>query len=212
MKILQTKTVPGLWSAYTFPLKPGTPIDKDGAVSNDGDAIGIVMETIAKAPDTKSDMLSILIGGYVDAGELGYELSDAAVQAMQGITIYDANGTGMSNALPAVTTDDNGKVLGVSSGAWAAVEGGTGGGDVFVVPVTITVEGDTPTLSTNVAVADVIAAAEAGKAVLYTMYFALIGGYAIIVEFTIGNGEITFTFNNSQVIHDADGIRIYDGI
>lgn len=89
--------------------------------------------------------------------------------------------------------------------------GGTGGGDVMIVPVTITVDGDTPTLSTNVAVADVITAAETGKAVLYTMYFAAIGGYAIIVEFTIGEGEISFNFNNSLVIHDADGIRIYDG-
>ena len=38
------------------------------------------------------------------------------------------NGYEVGETLPSVSSDDNGKVLGVSDGAWAVVSGGGGGG------------------------------------------------------------------------------------
>lgn len=87
-------------------------------------------------------------------------------------------------------------------------EGGTGGGDVLVVPVTVAIVDDAPTLTTSVAVADVITATETGKAVLYAIYFPLNGMYEVITSYEIVDGSVGFTFSGSTVVHDADGIHI----
>ena len=47
------------------------------------------------------------------------------------------NGYEVGETLPSVSSDDNGKVLGVSDGAWAVVSGGGGGGsEPLIVGVT----------------------------------------------------------------------------
>lgn len=193
------------WNSFTYPVLPGTPLGANGAVANTSSAVGIVMERIDKKPDNPDEELSIMAGGIVDKAELEYGLSAAAVKALNGIVFrgYDVD------PLPAVTAADNGKVLGVVDGAWTKVAGG-GGGDVLVVPVTMTIVDDAPVLSTSVVVADVIAATESGKAVLYTMYFAMNGLYSVITSYEIADGSVGFTFSNSTVVHDADGIHFED--
>lgn len=119
------------WDSYTYPVLPGTPLGANGAVANTSSAVGIVMERIDKKPDNPDEELSIMAGGIVDKEELEYDLSAAAVKALNGIVFrgYDVD------PLPAVTAADNGKVLGVAEGTWTLVAGGggTGGGDVYVV-------------------------------------------------------------------------------
>ena len=83
------------WDTISFPLKAGTPVSAAGLVSNDGKAIGLVPETIAKKPLMPS--IFILIGGDVDAAEVdaqsGMTISDNAKKSMSGITFYGADGT-----------------------------------------------------------------------------------------------------------------------
>lgn len=108
------------WNSFTYPVLPGTPLGANGAVANTSSAVGIVMERIDKKPDNPDEELIIMAGGIVDKAELGYDLSAAAVKALNGIVFrgYDVD------PLPAVTAEDNGKVLGVADGAWTKVAGG----------------------------------------------------------------------------------------
>lgn len=72
------------------------------------------------------------------------------------------NGGGGSS-LPAVTTDDNGKLLGVTGGAWGKVDAQTE--NVFV-PFTVTADQQGANVTTTADFADVKAAVEAGKNVI----------------------------------------------
>ena len=123
------------WDNITFPLKEGSPVSLDGVVSNDGDAIGLVPQTITKEPLIKS--IWILVGGDVDLAEVeeafGDSLEDAAKSNMNGLRFWLDDGT-VYNAkeLPSVTADDNGDVLTVVEGAWAKATP-SGGGGTFVV-------------------------------------------------------------------------------
>jgi len=85
------KTQPMKWDSITFPLLQGTPVNADGEISNDGDAIGMVTETFTEKPLLPA--LSILIAGDIDESEIVYELSDEAAAAMSGIRIYKADGS-----------------------------------------------------------------------------------------------------------------------
>ena len=79
------------WSSITLPLLAGTPIAADGTISNDGDAIGLVIDTITVKPLFPS--LYILIAGDIDESDIEYDdLDDAAIAAMGGIRIFDENG------------------------------------------------------------------------------------------------------------------------
>ena len=93
MNILNAKykTQPMKWDSITFPLLQGTPINADGEISNDEDAIGMVTETFTARPLLPA--LSIVIAGDIEEKEIVYELSDAAVAAMSGIRIYNADGS-----------------------------------------------------------------------------------------------------------------------
>ena len=103
MKIIATKSVKGLWDTYTYPLVPGTPINKDGEVSDDTDAIGIVMETIYQKPDNIKDQLAILTGGFVEASEIAYELGESAKAAIKGVTFFKADGSVEGSAVATFT-------------------------------------------------------------------------------------------------------------
>ena len=79
------------WSSITLPLLAGTPIGADGTIQNDGDAIGLVIDTITVKPLFPS--IYVLIAGDIDEGDIEYEtLDDTAIAALRGIRIFDSNG------------------------------------------------------------------------------------------------------------------------
>lgn len=75
------------------------------------------------------------------------------------------NGGGGGSGLPAVTTDDNGKLLGVVGGEWNKVVTDNG---IVRVPFTIDATQAEITGSTDAVFADVLAARKAGKLVVAT--------------------------------------------
>lgn len=110
------------WGDITFPLKAGTPVSLAGAISNDGDAIGLIPTDYFEEPTFKS--IYVLVGGDVILSEVeesfGDSLEDAAKSNMNGIRFWLDDGT-VYNAteLPSVTAEDDGDVLTVVDGAWA---------------------------------------------------------------------------------------------
>ena len=113
----------------TPPLKAGTPISRAGMIANNALAIGIVPQTYADLTNIKS--INILVAGDVHLAEVnaeyGTNLTNNAIQAMDGINFYKDNGkvaekgsgggSGGSD-LPVVDVSDNGSVLTVVSGEW----------------------------------------------------------------------------------------------
>ena len=108
-------------------LKAGTPLDEDGAVSNDGDAVALVAEDFyfySNTP-TQPKLVPLITAGYVDLN---------AAEAAAGITYTDACKTALGSAgivlvdgaldsgptIPEVSDADDGKFLRVVDGAWAA--------------------------------------------------------------------------------------------
>lgn len=83
------------------------------------------------------------------------------------------NGVKAADVLPAVTAADNGKLAGVSAGAWAAV---TAPGGIYDVPITVTVDGSTLAASTTAHYADVVAAHTAGKLCRAVIDASAVGG------------------------------------
>lgn len=83
------------WANVTLPLNAGTPVSLAGAVSNDGDAVGLVPQTYKEVPLMPE--IYVLVGGDVDLNEIedtfGDELESAAIKAMDGIRFYGADGT-----------------------------------------------------------------------------------------------------------------------
>ena len=67
-------------------------------------------------------------------------------------------GGGSGSGLPAVTSDDNGSLLGVSNGAWAKVSP-----EIMYVPFTVTENQGTYTATTTATFADASAAVLEGK-------------------------------------------------
>lgn len=77
-------------------------------------------------PDTTSENTFFL---EEDTGDVYYYSDGEWAQAGDDVAMIIASILGGGSELPVVDASDNGKVLGVSNGAWAVVSGG-GGGDV----------------------------------------------------------------------------------
>lgn len=121
------------------------------------------LAAIADSDDTTLDQLSEIVAyiksnkDLIDAittnkvnvadivDNLTTNVADKPLSAAQGVALKATIEEAIANALPEVTTDDNGKVLSVVNGKWAAkvIQGGgsgEGGGDV-VIDETLTVPG-----------------------------------------------------------------------
>ena len=114
--------------------------------------------------------------------------------------IYDKLKEGSSGSLPAVTSADNGKVLGVVDGAWAAQQ------KKFIVTLTPTALDYSGTMDKTVA--EINAAYEAGQQIVCRV----IAGYETYIEVlctaTGHNSNYTYPSFNSYIITD-DGHYIY---
>lgn len=109
-------------------IKAGTPLDEDGAIANNGDAVGLVAYTLPHGGDNLLGVASsnadgslyikvkVIKSGYVNLAEaetsFGSALTDACKSALTGIHfITDVGGSGGGGALPEPTVE--GDVLAV---------------------------------------------------------------------------------------------------
>ena len=109
-----------LADGITYPLAAGTVLTVNGAVaSSAADAYGILPERVAfKQPTGR---VYIAVGGTIDMSDpanSGVTLTDAMKLALTGINFIPEPQA--APELPSVSGSDNGKVLKVVSGAWAA--------------------------------------------------------------------------------------------
>lgn len=130
-KIVYKNTKPKYMDQYinwpnvtgTF-LKAGTPIAENGTVANNDAALGILANDVSKSDELQ--LCQLIIAGQLslDAVEssFGSKLTTACKDALDNITFVQSNGKPYAPIeLPAVTAADNGKILKVVNGAWAAV-------------------------------------------------------------------------------------------
>ena len=130
-KIVYKNTKPKYMDQYinwpnvtgTF-LKAGTPIAENGTVANNDAALGILANDVSKSDELQ--LCQLIIAGQLslDAVEssFGSKLTTACKDALDNITFVQGNGKPYALIeLPAVTAADNGKILKVVNGAWAAV-------------------------------------------------------------------------------------------
>lgn len=80
------------WENITLPLKAGTPINIDGEIANDDNAIGLVPQDVSEATVQLPEYIYILIAGEVYLPEVeelsGLTLEADAISAMGGIRFY----------------------------------------------------------------------------------------------------------------------------
>ena len=92
MQITKLLSVKAAWDSFSFPIKTGTPVNAQGALSNSAAAIGIVPQQINTKPNDEN--IYIMTGGSVDAAEIDFpSLATNAKRNMNGITFYGADGT-----------------------------------------------------------------------------------------------------------------------
>ena len=130
-KIVYKNTKPKYMDQYinwpnvtgTF-LKAGTPIAENGTVANNDAALGILANDVSKSDELQ--LCQLIIAGQLslDAVEssFGSKLTTACKDALDNITFVQGSGKPYAPIeLPVVTAADNGKILKVVNGAWAAV-------------------------------------------------------------------------------------------
>lgn len=105
-------------------LKAGTPIAENGTVANNDAALGILANDVSKSDELQ--LCQLIIAGQLslDAVEssFGSKLTTACKDALDNITFVQGNGKPYAPIeLPVVTAADNGKILKVVNGVWAAV-------------------------------------------------------------------------------------------
>lgn len=106
------------WNTITMPLRAGTPIGLSGLEENNGNAVGIIPQTVQSKPVT--ERIFVLVGGDVVLDEVekeyGAKLSAEAMAAMSGIMFYGPDGTPIPDyvrtpyTLPAATASTLGGV------------------------------------------------------------------------------------------------------
>lgn len=130
-KIIYKNTKPKYMDQYinwpnvtgTF-LKAGTPIAENGTVANNDAALGILANDVSKSDELQ--LCQLIIAGQLSLeaveSSFGSKLTTACKDALDNITFVQGNGKPYAPIeLPVVTAADNGKILKVVNGAWAAV-------------------------------------------------------------------------------------------
>ena len=93
MRIDKSASVRMRWDTFDYPIEVGTPINQNGILANNGNAIGIVPRAIKRKPDADG-YTYIMTGGAIDLAEIDYSsLSVDAMRNMNGIVFYGSDGT-----------------------------------------------------------------------------------------------------------------------
>jgi hypothetical protein len=117
------------------------------------------------------------------------------------IALIKAFGNGGGGGLPGVTSADNGKVLGVVDGAWAASEQGK----KFIVTLTPTAQDYSGTMGKTVS--EINAAYEAGREIWFRMVFPAGAYVEVPLNRVVFDTEATYrTFMASIVDADMDAV------
>lgn len=102
-------------------LPAGTPLAENGTVANDSNATGILTGDARRSDGVQPCRL--IVAGQLDLdaveNSIGARLTTACKDALRDIAFV--SGLSAPTALPAVTDADNGKILKVVNGVWAAV-------------------------------------------------------------------------------------------
>lgn len=113
----------------------------------------------ATVPDDVAALLAGIVESFPKPAEDGYRTKPATIGDVEDM-IAAGGGTG----LPEVTTDDNGKFLGVQEGEWAKADAPSGG--TYDVDFEVTESGGVYSATTDANLNDALDAIEAGKIVL----------------------------------------------
>lgn len=112
-------------------------------------------------------------------------------------------GGGGGGSLPAVTSSDNGKVLGVVDGEWAASEQGK----KFIVTLTPTSPDFSGTMDKTVA--EINAAYEAGQQIVFRVILASNEYIDVNVTAVMTNADYDYPSFNAYVIEISNGLLVY---
>lgn len=167
------------------------------------------------------DPLTVIINGKTYTYRAGWEYTvpDAVAAALANAAALapqerPSGGDDTGGALPPVTEADDGKVLGVVDGAWAATDAPSGGGDVLRIPFTLTADMDTGAITgtTEASIADAAAAMEAGKTLIAdsTLDFGAAGTnhFCVVMSGMIGASPV-FKACASMLSDDGADLELY---
>lgn len=89
MRVTKSVRVKLDWDTFTLPILTGTPVSAAGALANDANAVGIIMQQINEA--SLDEEFYIMTGGDVELSELDYEISTTAMQKIPGVKFYQSD-------------------------------------------------------------------------------------------------------------------------
>ena len=163
----------------TFPLAAGTIVTANGTVpASSDDYYGIVPFRVDKMPTT--GYLFVAVSGTIDLDTCGVTFTDAQIKALGADFnfVRAAEIAEPAPELPTVSAVDNGKVLTVVNGAWAAASGGSASGLKVTLDTVGTITSADKTYS------EIKASIDAGIMPVFVME-ASAGGLTSYVPFTL---------------------------
>lgn len=132
-------------------------------------------------PDEVAALLAGIVESFPKPASDGYRTKPATIGDVEDM-IAAVGGSD----LPEVTSDDNGKFLGVTAGAWGKVDAPSGG--TYDVPFTATMESGSLAVSTEASFEDALSAANEGNMVRAAVNMGSATTY-IPLESVYFNGE-----------------------
>lgn len=151
------------WKPGQSIIYAGTPIDEDGNIANNSNAVALV------ASDTLNpNAAEVITDGTWDeeTNYHGITISDDCKRALPGIEFVGSDGEQHpATSLPTPKSDDAGKSAVVNEQGNAYALGAGGGGGATVVTFTLAIDGGAPVVTADMTPAQVLTAMENGPVV-----------------------------------------------